>query len=139
MKQTIQRLQPWVVWIDQRKAILLHTDESGRLIDEEISSGLGEQDRYSGEGSDKTGLFGHSFDNQSKDQARTREHFNSFLRRVVRHMDHAGSIRIMGPGQARFDLQHMIEADKSLKNVPVSNQAADQMTLPMLRSAFDVA
>lgn len=139
MKHTVQVRQPWVVWIDQRKAILLHTDESGRLIDEEIPSGLGEQERYHGEGSDKTGLFGQSFDNQSKDQSREREHFHSFLRRVVRHMDHAGSIRIMGPGQARFALQHMIEADQSFKDVPMSNQAADRMTLPMLRAAFESA
>jgi hypothetical protein len=139
MKQKTQTRQPWVVWIDHRKAILMHPDGEGHLTHEEIESGLGDHVRYHGEGSDKSGLFGHSFDNQSQDQAREREHFNSFLRLVVQHMDHVGSIRILGPGQARFALQHMIETEKTLKDVPVSNEAADRMTLPMLRAAFETA
>jgi hypothetical protein len=139
MKKEIQVHNRWMVWIDSRKAILLHADEAGRVIDEEVPSGMGEKVRFHGEGSDKSGAFGYSFDNQSQDQAREREHFHTFLRRVVQHMDHIGSVRILGPGQARFELQHVIEADKSLKDIPVSNEAADQMTLPMLKAAYEVA
>jgi hypothetical protein len=136
MKHAVKVRNQWMVWIDHRKAILLHADTSGRLIDEEILSGTGEAVHYHGEGSDKTGLFGHSYDNQSKDQAREREHFNAFLRRVVDHLDHAGGIRILGPGQARFALQHAIEAEKTLQDVPVSNEAAEHMSMAMLKAVY---
>jgi len=139
MKQATQVRHPWVVWIDHRKAILLHADDGGRLIDEEIPSGMGESERFHGEGSDKTGLFGQSLDNQSRDQAREQEHFHAFLRRVVRQLDHADVIRILGPGQARFALQHALEAEKSFRGVTVTNEAAAQMTLPMLKAAYEAA
>ena len=127
---------PWLVWIDHKKAILLHTDAEGHVLTEEMPSHLGERARFHGEGSDKTGLFGQSINRQQSDQGHENHHFHAFLKTVVEKIRNVESIRILGPGDARFELQHAIEKEKTLQGIPVTNSAADKMTMPMLKAAL---
>lgn len=127
---------PWLVWIDHRKAILLHADEVGHMLTEELTSHLGQRERFHGEGSDKTGLFGQSINRQQSNQAHENHEFQSFLKTVVQKFSNPASIRILGPGDARFELQNLIEKEKTLHGVPVSTKAADKMTMPMLKAAL---
>jgi hypothetical protein len=136
MKKTMQTKLNWLVWVDHRKAILMHTDAEGNILSEEISSHVGERERFRGEGSDKTGLFGQSLSHEKNDQARENNHFKSFLKSVVQKFEKPESILILGPGDARFELQNMIEKEKAMSGVTVVTKAADKMTMPMLKAAL---
>ena len=136
MKKTMQTKFPWLVWVDHRKAILMHTDAEGHILSEEMQSHMGDRERFHGEGSSKTGLFGQSLSHQKNDQERENNHFKAFLKTVVMKFEKPESILILGPGDARFELQNMIEAEKTLKGIPVVNKAADKMTTPMLKAAL---
>jgi hypothetical protein len=136
MKTMMKTKFPWLVWIDHRRAILLHTDAEGHILTEEMLSQLGDRERYNGEGSDKTGLFGQSVNRQKSDQAHENHQFQAFLKTVVHTFRDVDSIRILGPGDARFELQNLIEKDKTLQGIPVTTEAADKMTMPMLKAAL---
>ena len=136
MKKTISTKYPWLVWIDHRKAVLLHTDSEGHILSEEMDSHLGVRERFHGEGSDKTGLFGQSLNRQKSDQGHENHQFQAFLKTVLSKFEKPESITILGPGDARFELQNLIEKDKTLQGIPVVTKAADKMTMPMLKAAL---
>ena len=136
MKKTMKIKYPWLVWIDHRKAILMHTDAEGHILSEEMSSQMGERARFQGEGSNKTGLFGQSLNHEKNDQERENNHFKSFLKSIVSKLEKPESILILGPGDARFELQNLIEKEKTLSGIPVETKAADKMTMPMLKAAL---
>ena len=137
MKKPIASKPPWLIWIDQEKAILLHAGDKGQLIHEELHAQHESRERFAGEGSDKTGSFGTTIDHQAKNQQRERVHQRQFLRKVAGLVEDPASITIMGPGQTRFALQHILEADHRLQGKPIVNHAAGKMTMPMLKSALE--
>lgn len=136
MKKPSTAKHSWLVWIDQEKAILLHHSADGQVLTEEIPAHTGGLDRYRGEATDKTGLFGTTMDHQQRDQRRELHQQKKYLKTVVTHLDHPAAVRILGPGDMRYALQHLLEADKSLKGISVTTQAADKMSIPMLKAAL---
>lgn len=136
MKKPIASKPAWLIWIDQEKAILLHTVDNGQIIHEELHAPHESRERFGGEDSDKTGSFGTTIDHQKKNQQRERTHQQQFLHNVASHVLDPASVTIMGPGQTRHALQHVLEADHRLQGKPIVNHAAGKMTMPMLKSAL---
>jgi hypothetical protein len=132
MKKTLETHR-YGIWIDHRKAILLHVDGEGRLEQETMDSGLGTRTRYSGEETSKTGLFRHTLNRERSEQARFNLEYRKFVRSVIGQLRRPSSLLIMGPGDARHELEREIARRKSLAGVCMENRAADKMRIAELR------
>ena len=113
------------VWIDHRKAIVVHVSDSGEetiKVDSDAESQL----RRSG---DKTS---GSFEplQVPSDDTRERKHqaeLNTFYDRVISHVLNSQSIYICGPGEAPTELRNRMDVKHSISgNIVV--EAADRMT-----------
>jgi hypothetical protein len=127
---------PYLVWIDHRKAIVLHTGAEGAIVEHTFLSNLEERARFKGEDSDKTGLFGHSIDHQQQEQSRQEHHFQKFLDGLLDQLDHPDSILILGPGDARFALENKLQQHKAMQGVRIENRPAHKMPSHALGSAL---
>jgi hypothetical protein len=132
MKKTLETHR-YGIWIDHRKAILLHVDGEGRLEQETLDSGLGHRTRYSGEDTNKTGLFRQTLNRERSEQARQNLEYRKFVRSVIANLKRPSSLLIMGPGDARHELEREITRRKSLAGVSMENRAADKMRIAELR------
>lgn len=132
MKKTLETHR-YGIWIDHRKAILLHVDAEGRIIQETLDSGLGARKRFSGEETSKTGLFRHTLNRERSDQARFNLEYRKFVRSVITNLKRPSSLLILGPGDARHELQREIMRRKSFAGVEFENRAADKMRIAELR------
>lgn len=132
MKKTLETHR-YGIWIDHRKAILLHVNGAGGLEEETLDSGLGTRTRYSGEETNKTGLFRQTLNRERSEQARQNLEYRKFVRAVIANIKRPSSLLILGPGDARHELQREIERRKSLAGVAVENRAADKMRIAQLR------
>jgi hypothetical protein len=127
---------PYLVWIDHRKAIVVHGGSEGAIAEQTFLSNLDERQRFNGEGSDKTGMFGQYLDHQQQEQFKKEHHFQKFLDGLVDQLDHPDSILILGPGDARFELENTLQRSKSMKHIHIENRPADKMLSHELRAAL---
>jgi hypothetical protein len=132
MKKTLETHR-YGIWIDHRKAILLHVDPEGRMEEETMDSGLSLRARYSGEETSKTGLFRHTLNRERSDQARFNLEYRKFVRSVITNLKRPSSLLILGPGDARHELQREIMRRKSYAGVEFENRPADKMRIAELR------
>jgi hypothetical protein len=132
MKKT-QETHRYGIWIDHRKAVLLHVDARGLIEQETLDSGLGERKRYAGEETSKTGLFRHTLNRERSEQARQNLEYRKFVRAVIGQLQRPSSLLILGPGDARHELGREILRRKALAGVTLENRAADKMRIAELR------
>ena len=117
------------IWIDGSRAIICARDGRGSISTEEVRSGVEPHPRYAGEGTDKTGLFQHTLDHQKSRQGHLAQEMRIFLRRVAERLHDPSHVTLMGPGDARFELQKELERRKDFKELLLVNKAADKMTM----------
>ena len=113
------------VWVDHREAIVVKLSDSGEEI-VHVQSGAESQLRRSSDHT--TGSFEPKL--VPADDTRERKfmaELNTFYDEVIPHLSQAGAILIIGPGQAKKELQNRMDAKHSVAgNVVV--EAADSMT-----------
>ena len=113
------------VWVDHREAIVVKLSDSGEEI-VHVQSGAESQLRRSSDHT--TGSFEPK--RVPADDTRERKfmaELNTFYDEVISHLSHAEAILIIGPGQAKKELQNRMDAKHSVAgNVVV--EAADSMT-----------
>lgn len=126
----------YTIWVDHKKAILLCADGEGKIVSEEMKSALGLRERFKGEVSQRTSLFGRTMTREKKERNRMEEHYHAFLKDVVSKLNKVNGILILGPGDARFELQSEIQKKKSLSQIWIENKAADKMNLMELKLAL---
>ncbi len=102
------------VWIDHRKAILVHVTDNGEEI-HSIVSDVEKHVRFSG------GIPEDQRDN------RFANHLKEFYAKVVLSLREADSILIFGPGEAKTELKTHLEKE-SLGDRIVGIETADKMT-----------
>lgn len=112
--------------------MICRRDRNSGIITEEIHSGIETHPRFAGEGTDKTGLFRHTLDHQKTHQGHLAHEMHIFLRKVADRLQDPAHITLMGPGDARFELQKELERRKEFKEVPMQNRAADKMSMEEL-------
>jgi hypothetical protein len=107
------------LWIDHRKAIIVTITEEGEET-KEIKSDLEKHVRFSS---------GSSEDGSSED-VRDRNfdnHLNSYYDKVIACLREADSIQIFGPGEAKGELEKLLEKE-GLKGRIFEIEAMDKMT-----------
>jgi hypothetical protein len=107
------------LWIDHRKAIIVTITEKGEDT-QEIKSDMEKHVRFAS---------GSSEDGSSED-VRDRHfgnHLNSFYDKVIACLREADSIQIFGPGEAKGELEKLLEKE-GLKGRIFEIEAMDKMT-----------
>ena len=107
------------LWIDHRKAIIVTISEEGEET-KEIKSDMEKHVRFSS---------GSSEDGSSED-VRDRNfdnHLNSYYDKVIACLREADSIQIFGPGEAKGELEKLLEKE-GLKGRIFEIEAMDKMT-----------
>ena len=113
------------VWIDHRKAIVVHISDSGEEVIH-IQSSAESQLRRSSDHT--TGAFEPL--QVPSDDTRERKYkaeLNTFYDEVISHLVNSKSILICGPGEARTEFRNRMDAKHSVAGKVVS-EAADSMT-----------
>lgn len=114
------------LWIDHRDAIIVTLTPDGQDITP-IKSNVGKRVRYSGasHASGTPNTRGDAAEN-IRDR-RYDEHLNHYYDEVISHLRDADSILILGPGEAKLELQKRLEAHPLVQRV-VRVETADKMT-----------
>lgn len=111
------------VWIDHRKAVMVFLTDDGEEI-REIASNMEKHVRFSGT----------SDQEQSAEDIRDRQyagHLDRFYDDVIAYIHDAGSILILGPGEAKGELAKRLET-KGHKGAISGIETADKLTTPQV-------
>jgi len=116
------------VWIDHREAILVSLTEQGDEI-KRIESHTERHGRYSGAGHSRSPAQ-PDYSAEDKRDRRVEEHLHHYYDEVIMALHDADAIVILGPGEAKLELQKRLAehpADKNERPITVV-EAADKMT-----------
>lgn len=133
----INKMNRYAVWIDHRKAIMLCADAEGNLTEEIMNSPIGSNERFNGEETSKTSSFGHTLTRETHQQHKEQNDFRAFLKDIISKMSMPEGLLILGPGDARHELQNEVEKVKALDGIKVENRPADKMADHELKAAMN--
>ena len=127
----------YAIWIDHQKAIVLCVDVEGKLTEEDLISPIGTRSRFKGEETSKTSTcFGHTVTNETHRQHKEENDFRAFLKHIISTLKQPEELLILGPGDARHELQNEVEKEKVLKGLKLENRPADKMSDLELKDAM---
>jgi len=112
------------VWIDHKQAFLIKQED--RKV-EVILSDVEPRIHFSG-GIRIGGRYNQSVDSELRHNDRYNQHLSKYYNKVIKFIQNADSIFIMGPGEAKFELKKEIQKHKSLFNKISRIESADKMT-----------
>lgn len=112
------------LWIDHKQAFAIWYKD-GKV--EVIPSHLEPPAHYSG-GTQLGGKFNQKGDVELHHNDRFKLQLNKYYRQVIAALKHADSILIMGPGQAKIELEKAMQKDKSLHKRILKVETTDKMT-----------
>jgi hypothetical protein len=112
------------VWIDHKKAVIVTSDGATTEI---LESNLEKNSHFNGGTHGKVHSGAQVFLAEDQRDRRTLEYLHKYYAEVISHLHQAEAILILGPGEAKFELE------KQLKQTELQNQisgieTADKMT-----------
>jgi hypothetical protein len=108
------------LWIDHRKAVIVFIKGTGEEI-KEISSDMEKHVRFTG------GRASEDGDTEDINDRQFGNHLNSYYDQVIVLLRQADSILILGPGEAKNELQKRLER-AGLKDRLLAIESADKLT-----------
>ncbi|HET9915277.1 MAG TPA: hypothetical protein VFQ13_25530 [Anaerolineales bacterium] len=112
------------LWIDHKQAYAIWSKD-GRV--EVIPSHVEPPAHYSG-GTQLGGKLNQKGDTELRHNDRFRLQLNKYYQQVIAALKNADSILIMGPGQAKIELEKVIKKNKSIQKRILKVETADKMT-----------
>lgn len=114
------------LWIDHKKAIVVVQDEQGEDI-QTIESGVGRHVPYRGASHPKSPYSAQYQQGDDQLDNKFNEQLNKFYEKVIYQLRGADAVLIIGPGEAKGELEKRIAHEKvSLQIVGI--QPADKLT-----------
>lgn len=115
------------LWIDHRRAVLVISLDQEEEI-KQITSGMEKHVRYS-DASHASGAGGEANDATTEDgrDRRFDDHLNKYYDEVIAYLRDATAIVILGPGEAKGELQKRLEF-YGLSDRIVASQTSDKLT-----------
>lgn len=113
------------LWIDHRQARIV-TIEDGRIRLRTIASHVGRKTRLAG-GSRSSGFIGEIAP-EKKREARHLHRLTRFYERVIGALHDVDRILILGPGEAKLELEEKVRESKHLAERIAAVATADKMT-----------
>jgi hypothetical protein len=114
------------LWIDHREAIIVALTGEG-IHTSHIASGSGKRPRYSGSGHSRNPGGPKETTSEDGRDRKSDNTLNAFYDQVVAAVQHAESIQIFGPGEAKGELEKRLDR-AGLNDRVVYVEAADKMS-----------
>ena len=112
------------VWIDHKQAVII--DGSGNTVFK-LESDMEKHTRFSGGDRGKTAYGANYFPADNQIDQRYIEHLNQYYDEVISHLREATGILILGPGEAKLELQKRLE-HAGLEKKVIGIETADKLT-----------
>ena len=112
------------LWIDHHKAFIVFVG-GGKETTALVESGLGRHRHFSGHFLAQSGAADDQIDQEFK------VHLNEYYDRVIAQIHDASAILILGPGEAKVELETQLRHKKLEKRI-VGVETADKMTDPQI-------
>ena len=136
MKKTVQQNR-YGVWIDKKQATIIKILPDGNKDYIKIKSHVPFLQRFKGETTNKTGLFGTTISREKKLQGKQNNTLHHFIKEVVSNLDHANAILILGSGDTRFELQNAINKSKTMNGVWIENKAYPKVPIRTIETEME--
>ena len=111
------------LWIDHKKAVIVTAESEGGSV-EQIDSHVDGHTRFLGREKPAKGPLGEDHEDR-----KYLEHLNKFYDEVIAHLRGAEAVFIMGPGEAKREIEKRLT--QSRKKI-VGVESADKMTNPQI-------
>ena len=129
------------VWIDHRKAILVRFNDGVEVV-REIDSDAEKHARDAGGSGSGASHGSQDVVAGDKRDRKFMNHLNTYYDQVIQQFEHTEGIVILGPGEAKGELDKRITSKEMRKHILLV-ETADKMTTPQLvakmRSCFELA
>ena len=129
------------VWIDHRKAILVRFNDGVEVV-REIDSDAEKHVRDAGGSGSGASHGSQDVVAGDKRDRKFMNHLNTYYDQVIQQFEHTEGIVILGPGEAKGELDKRITSKEMRKHILLV-ETADKMTTPQLvakmRSCFELA
>jgi len=112
------------LWIDHKQAFLIWLD---RKKVEVIPSNLEPRTHASGS-TRKGGRYNQNLDSELKHEDHYNNQLSKYYENVIKTIQNADSIFIMGPGEAKLELKNAIQRRKDMIQKLLKIETADKMT-----------
>ena len=113
------------LWIDHKQAFLIWQN---RKKVEVIPSNLESRNLHRSGSMRIGGKYNQSVDSELRHNDRYNNQLSRYYEKVITTIQNADSIFIMGPGEAKLELEKAIKKNKALIRKLLSVEAADKMT-----------
>jgi stalled ribosome rescue protein Dom34 len=110
----IDHKQAYLIWYDQNKVEVIQSDVEPRL-------------HYTG-GARIEGSYNQGVDSEAHHDKRYEHELGKYYARVIQMLKKADSILIMGPGEAKLELERALEKHKGLREKLQKIETVDKMT-----------
>ncbi len=118
------------VWIDHRKAILVSFDNGVEVV-REIESDVEKHVRDAGGSGSGSSHASQDVVAGDKRDRKFSNHLNTYYDQVIQQFEYANGIVILGPGEAKGELDKRITSKEMRKHILLV-ETADKLTTPQL-------
>ena len=116
------------LWIDHRQAVIVSITDDGETI-KRMDSDIERKVRLSGGSrTAKTPYGPQQVSVDGKQQERINRQLRQYYQQIIRRIQDAAKILILGPGEAKTELKKEMEKSKELASKKITVEPADKMT-----------
>ena len=115
------------LWIDHEKAVIAAMGKEAKAITR-ISSDVEGHIRLSGGSRSKTPYGPQDIRSEKSIEERRKHHLNRYYDKVIDPIQDADKILILGPGEAKRELEKRMHESRDLASKIAAVEAADKMT-----------
>lgn len=116
------------LWIDRRQAVIVSITDEGETI-EHIESNIERKVRLSGGSrTGKTPYGPQQVSVDGKQEARIKLQLRQYYQEIIRRIQDANQILILGPGEAKTELKKELEKSRALASGKMTLETAGKMT-----------
>jgi len=127
------------LWIDRKKAVIVSVSEDGVVI-EQIDSGMEKHVRYRGAPRPKIPYSAQYKQGDDQIDKKFMGHLNKYYGRVIARLRGARNLLILGPGEAKHELEKRIAREKlpvRLAGVETADKMTDRQIAARVKKYFE--
>ena len=118
----------YAIWVDHKKAIIIHIDSKGVMKEEDLISAFDSRQRFRGETTNKTGILTASLNVKEKEQNRQHAQMHQFCKNIIARVSPtAAFVLLAGPAEAKYDLHREFSRKRSFAQVPIEVKTTGKM------------
>ncbi len=114
------------IWLDHTKAFLQIVEPDIEGI-QTIFSGIEEQERFYGEGSDGTRFGQYGSNNENRKEHREQHFMNIYYKKLEQNLEPFDEILLFGPAEAKLELKNLLESNSHFRTKHIYVQTTEEM------------